>query len=261
MTIIMVGLIPDGIILAADSRQVRIYKSGFCRVDSDTAQKIIPINSHVFAIVSGQGYYYQTETESPKSIYSQIRSISNEFNMKYSVKDIAIAIHEEITHFINNEAKLRINQNSNLTLFIGGYDKDNDIGELFRCVIPGDISLERKTNDAGIVWNGQDDIINRLILGYDPRIFELINISNEAINAFIKQKNKLQLNLNFQTMTIHDAISLVESLISTTITLQNLSSGIVGLPDVFPVCGGELELAVVTQHDGFTWIRHKRLGN
>ena len=72
--------------------------------------------------------------------------------------------------------------------FIVGYDKNKKIGELYRREIPGNVTLKRRINDAGAVWNGESVFIISLILGYDPQF-----LSNSHNYKLIRGKAK-----NFQ---------------------------------------------------------------
>jgi hypothetical protein len=51
-------------------------------------------------------------------------------------------------------------------------------------------------------------------------------------------------------MPIQDAIDLAEYLVHTTIQYVRFSPG-------EPVVGGPIEIATITKHEGFKWIRRK----
>lgn len=262
MTILVCVLVADGIVLSADSRQVRLSASKFLRTDSDYAEKILPLSSRAAAVICGQGFFYTNDSESPKSINAIIRSAANRLPQNSTVKEIAMAVHEELSQAANEHSRATQTQITDIPIsfYLAGYSPNCEVGELYRCDIPGEVVLNRQTSDAGAVWNGQHEIIDRLILGYDPRFLKLITLPDDIVKTIVEQSSKLQLFINFQTFNLQDAVNFVSTLVNTTISLQNLSDGIVGMPGQFPVCGGALDVAVIKPIEGFSWINHKNLG-
>lgn len=262
MTVIVSILIPSGIILAADSRQVRMTASGQIRIDSDYADKIFPLGSHIAAIVEGQGSYYASHYESPRTIGSILQAAAKSLPKNCAVEQVAEIAYQKVADSLQKHLDITNDPRTIVAFHVGGYDPGGAIGELYRCEYPGGVALERKTSDAGAVWSGQREIIDRLILGYDPRLIDLITHSDgpPGMEEILhKQRPKLQLHINFQTMTLQDAVDLATSLIRTTIELERLSDGIVGKPGHFPTCGGAIEVAGITESDGFFWLQHKQI--
>jgi len=60
-------------------------------------------------------------------------------------------------------------------------------------------------------------------------------------------------------MPLQDAADLAALLVGTTIKLLRFSDGLVGAPGQFPTCGGAINIAAITQAEGFRWLRHKSL--
>lgn len=259
MTIEVAVLISDGIVLAADSRQVGVSASGYPRVDSDSVDKIVPLDSHLAAMISGQAYLYDNPRESPRHMSSILRDA-----MPYLQKGTDLAHTAESLRRLVAEVKAKHDVTTKmkdaevLAFHLAGYE--GSIGRIYRCTIPGEITLERQTTDAGALWYGQREIIDRLIMGWDSHLAEFLAESSDttAVGLALEQYlPRLQLHVNFQTMTMQDAAMLADLLASTTVRLQQVSDGIVSKPGTFPSCGGPIDIALITPEDGFRWLRHK----
>jgi hypothetical protein len=174
MTITVSVLIPGAIVLAADSRQVAKSPFGQLRVDSDNTQKIFQLGSNLAASVHGQGLFYLSSSESPRSIKMIFRSAAKHLSPGCSVAEATTIVHQRVAECVEQHCDVVETTQARVAFHVAGYDRNSEIGELYMCQIPGKVSLERKTTDAGAVWSGQREIISRLILGYDPRLFEFL---------------------------------------------------------------------------------------
>lgn len=257
MTIVVSVLTPDGIVLAADSRQIVQSATGQWRIDSDHTCKIFRLNLHVGVAILGQGAFYSDRVTSPLSIRSIIHRAAKELPQDCSVKIAASVLHSKASHALQIHQSTLVIEKGGLAFYVGGYNsQDAESGELYRCEIPGDISLERTIEDAGLVWGGQREIVDRLILGYDPRLCQILpdKSCKEILN---KLRLKAQLLINFQTMPLQDAVDLANLLVHGTVEMQRLSDGIVGMPGYFSGCGGPVDIAVITPYEGFQWLKQK----
>lgn len=264
MTIVVSVLTPEGIVLASDSRQISITSSGQLRVNSDQADKIFPLNSRIAATIIGQSFFYCNHQETPRSIGSHFQLVSKLLPKDCTVREAANFTHQALLGSLNLHVDITGAKQSTFGLFVAGYDMESEIGELYRCEVPGDVVLERRSADAGAVWSGQREIIDRLIYGYDPRLLSLIDRytnTKDLQEALLKQLAKMQLNINFQTLNLLDAVDLAILLVSTTIEFERLSDGIVGATGQFPSCGGNIDVALITPFEGFRRLLYKREGN
>jgi hypothetical protein len=175
------------------------------------------------------------------------------------VKEAASLVHRQVAEGLERHRQVTTASRAGVTFHVAGYSPGQEIGALYRCEVPGKITLERETNDAGLVWNGQREIIDRLILGYDPRLFRFLKLPENKTASIRKQRQKLQLHISFQTMPLQDAVDLAVLLVHATIELQRLSDGIIGTPGQFPTCGGAVDVAVITLAEGFRWLQRKPL--
>jgi len=63
-------------------------------------------------------------------------------------------------------------------------------------------------------------------------------------------RDRLEMSLVEAAMPIQDAIDLAEFLVDTTIQFSRFTPGA-------PLVGGPIEIAAITKHEGFKWIRRK----
>lgn len=108
--------------------------------------------------------------------------------------------------------------------------------------------------DCGIRWGGQVEPITRLIKGFSPTLREKLIVSGLSpqdatnIDTFVKQN--FEVNLARPAMPIQDAIDLAEFLVDATKAFFRFKLGA-------DTVGGDTEVAAVTRHEGFKWIKRK----
>lgn len=118
------------------------------------------------------------------------------------------------------------------------------------CVGPTEVLPD----DAGATWWGQPEAITRVLLGVSGNLPQaLINMGappDEAPALVQAIQNQVNEQLVGPAMPIQDAIDLAEFLVQLTIGYVRFSPG-------HPTVGGPIEIAAVTQHEGFSWVRRK----
>ena len=136
---------------------------------------------------------------------------------------------------------------SSLEFWIGGYSFGAKHGEIWKLELQnGHPNPPFRLDDpqAGehvITWGGQVQAINRLLLGCDPQLAQ-----------FIPPPNRLmaQTPLVDPFMPIQSAIELADFLVEMTKRYVAFMPGANGV-------GGDVDIATVTRHEGFKWIRRK----
>lgn len=260
MTITIAILNPSGIVLAADSRQATHSATGQWRVNSDNADKIIQLGPRLAAMIAGQCTIYSSRGESPRSVGDILHSIVAQVPKNSKVKNVAIFLHRKITAHLKRHFSATNIKPTEVTFFIAGYNLGQDVGELYRCDVPGGVNLERKTNDAGAVWRGDFSIINRLIMGYDPDIYRVLTSQENQLydtKKLDQHLQGLQLYIDYQSMPLQDAVELAILLVYTTIEFLRFSDGLIGRLGHFPTCGGAIDVAIITETEGFSWKQCK----
>jgi hypothetical protein len=99
------------------------------------------------------------------------------------------------------------------------------------------------------------------VLGFSPAIFQVLAdvggspaapVSAEKLHQDLSQllTARLQAQIVFAPMPIQDAIDLAEFLVHAAIVYSRFSPGA-------QIVGGPIEIAAITKHEGFKWIRRK----
>ena len=182
---------PEGIVLAADSRQSYRNQKGVSRVGSDSASKLFLINNRIGVAVTGLAFLQ--ENGIPKNISKFIEQFKREIDVEnLSVKEVADKLHYlfekklnwqeqleklpnqikenltrqgfeniEITkeqHSIKFKMKDKAGNAKNgvagvegLVLFVAGYNKDG-LHEVYNVGIPGEVAKRRDSNQKGLEY-------------------------------------------------------------------------------------------------------------
>lgn len=182
---------PEGIVLAADSRQSYRNSKGVSRVGSDSASKLFLINERVGVAITGTAFIPEDGT--PKNISKFIEQFKREVEVEnLSVKDIAEKLHylfekkmkpaEQLNALEESIKKdilakkfelVEIKQESGLVkfkfkdgtgniqegmgavdglaIFVAGYNS-NGSHEVYNIHIPGEIIKRRDSNEKGLEY-------------------------------------------------------------------------------------------------------------
>lgn len=141
---------------------------------------------------------------------------------------------------------------------IAGYSHEKSFPEEWKFEIIDGKLIEpkkiREDNETGITWNGEPEAISRIILGLSPRIYQILddNITDKIIYEKILKtfQEELIAPLIIAPMPIKDTIDVAEFLVETTINFSKFSPGA-------PTVGGPIDIAAITKHEGFKWIKRK----
>ncbi|NUQ18871.1 MAG: hypothetical protein HOP95_10555 [Sphingomonas sp.] len=142
---------------------------------------------------------------------------------------------------------------------VGGYGAGRDNSEVWKISIyDGDVRAPELIVAEGITgnvaWGGQPKPLSRLIFGFDPDIGQALSaagLPEEAIEPLVEQlRQRLTTPLVEPAMPIGDAIALADFMVDLT------KKYFAFLPQA-DVVGGATDIATVTKHEGFKWIRRK----
>ena len=108
---------------------------------------------------------------------------------------------------------------------------------------------------AGVTWNGEPEAITRLLLGFSAQLpavlVDQLKVPPEQTAAIVDiLRDSLERHFVHSAMPIQDAIDLAEFLVDLTIKVSRFAPGA-------PTVGGEIEIAAITTHEGFKWVRRK----
>jgi hypothetical protein len=155
-----------------------------------------------------------------------------------------------------------VKNNTTAGFLLGGYSKPGAFGESWLVEITKGVVQPpkqlRKPETAGINWGGQTEVLQRIMLGFSPALFQVLGqISNpqqpatqiaQTVGTLLQAR--LQAPMIFAPMPIQDAIDLARFLIHAGIMFSRFLPG----PNTV---GGPIEIAVITKHENFKWISRK----
>src|SRR5262249_36999763 len=184
---------------------------------------------------------------------------------KYTVEEVAKIVAGFLEAEFNKPGAAPILPQMDIGILLGGYSTGKSSGEVWainlhqgRAQSPTRLRAE---NEAGLNWGGSSEVLQRIIIGYSPGIFEVLAQVNSSTTGQVTAEQlfselnpllmaKLQAPVVFAPMPIQDAIDLAEFLVSAAIAYSRFIPGA-------QIVGGPIEIAAITKHEGFKWIRRK----
>jgi len=143
---------------------------------------------------------------------------------------------------------------------VGGYDKGAPYGRVFELSIPTapePNEIFTAPGHFGMVWGGQKEFADRIIVGYDDQlpgaaqqILELTDEQREKLRNDLKQHT--QTKIPFEFLPLQDCVDLAILVVRTTAALHGLITGIRGV-------GGPVDVATITRTHGFESIQQKSI--
>lgn len=142
---------------------------------------------------------------------------------------------------------------------VAGYSAGADMAEEYQIeIIKGKCSeprLLRPKEEAGMTWGGEGEAIQRLVLGFGPRLGSVLQNNlgvpaNQVKGALDAIRSQLQASVLHPAMPLQDVIDLAHFLVDTTVQFSRFTPGAATV-------GGPIELAAISKHEGFKWVRRK----
>jgi len=301
MTLIINIVTPEGIIMASDSRQSERNIKEFTRISTNSANKLFSLNDRVIVGTAGLAFFADnTGIRKNVSEYIESFKKDNKLDL-LTVEEIATKLQEYINkHYpwekqldisaqqLEIEAKqngdkilslerrddsidFKIKQPSGrireghlniepVNLLVSGYNSDGTT-QTYEINSPGEKILKRENNEFGCTWIGQGDVVSRLILGYDSKLFKVPIIramGKKADDDLRTQIRGLEYFIQWSLITLQDAVDLAVFLIKSTSVMQRFADGIsMDVGDIQGV-GGPIDVALITK-DGIKWINKKEI--
>lgn len=142
--------------------------------------------------------------------------------------------------------------------WIGGNSAGETHGEIWRIRIVNGESPEPEClaglGDFDVYYGGQPEAINRLVNGYGQRLGEALlsmGLDQEKLDdALTHVETFTRAQLISPAMPVQDAIALANFLVE-------LTKGFVRFLPGADTVGGDTDIAVVTKHERFKWVRRK----
>lgn len=264
MTICVAVKVHDCLVLAADSA------TSLVGLDADENPAVVNVYAHgnkvfnllrnapVAAMTCGMGNIGRTSISSLAKELRRRLSNGGIDRENYTVAQIAA----EARDLLYTETYCGLDEPPNgdhsLEFFIGGYGSDGDQAELWKVAIQNGHCPEPEQQmpgaDAFVVWAGQPEALNRLILGFSGRLPEALlagGLEEDRLPGVVELiREYTATSLVESPMPIGDAIALAEFLVDVTKKYVHFYHGA-------DTVGGDTDVATVTRYEGFKWISRK----
>lgn len=261
----------DGLVLAADSASTLITQeaAGTISVANvyNNANKIFNLRKGlpIGAITWGAG---NIGTASTYTLMKDLRRrLSGEdsaykqwaISEPYQIESIAQKVRKFFFEEMYQPTFKDSEQKPQVGFIVAGYSSGESMAEEYQINIANGIcegpSLLRPKSDTGVTWNGEPEAVTRLMLGFSPLLPQVLiqnlGVPQEQVGPAIDVlRQALTAPLVIPAMPFQDAIDLAEFLVNTTIQFSRFFPG----P---PTVGGPIEVAAISKHEGFKWIRRK----
>jgi len=266
MTIAISMKVNDGIVLAADSASTIMAQTpqgvGVINI-YDKANKVFNLRKGlpIGAITWGAGSIGHASISTLVKDFRKLITTDEEWKIdleNYKIEDVAIKFKNFIfdTNYIKEFQSWK--DKPNLGFMIVGYSSGETLAEEWKIdILNGQCNgpyLKRKKEEIGITWNGEPEAITRLYLGFGtalPQVLKNSGIDDNKIKNIMELcQKRLTVPMVTPPMPIQDAIDLAEFLVETTVKFSKFAPGA-------PTVGGPIEIAAITKHEGFKWIKRK----
>jgi len=276
MTIAISLKVNDGVVLAADSASTFIGRD-----ESGGPSGVINVYNHankVFNLCKGLpigAITWGSGSIGPASISTLAKDVRRRFSGRdpehpdwhidrenYTIEEIAIRVREFVYDelYVPAYADWPADQRKpDLGFIVAGYSSTAAMADEFQIsIVNGECAAPlalRQEEASGLTWNGQPQAISRQLLGFDPALPDVLRDQlgvpeEQIVPAMETIRSALQSPLVQAAMPFQDAIALAEFLVDLTIKVSRFAPGA-------PTVGGEIEIAAISKHEGFKWVRRK----
>lgn len=254
MTIVAGAACPEGVVLAGDSRSSIQLTETAVRTSTDYAHKVFEVDGRFLAATFGWA------TLHGKTISGHVREFGQEGSISGDVHQAATQLRDYFQSRVQSHIEAGLDPAPDagvepLGFIIGGYD-DSGVGHVKQVwPLGGEVQDICRTTDPGGIWNGEIDVMIRLIKGWDSLRIDTADWQQSQLEV-LAQAEYLS---NFNWFALQDAIDWTLYVARTTIDTQRFTNGTLGTPGAIPTCGGEVEVATITPGDGVRWVRRTDL--
>lgn len=251
MTIAIGVAVPEGLILAADSRTTCGNAKQWPRIATDNAQKVFRIREDAMAATSG--WAGLNGKIMARHVTDFIRGLPASLQGEALVDSFCDFFQSQYDAHIAANYDKPVSSGLAFNFFLATYDLSGE-GILWRLRFPGKIKDRVCSTFApGTVWEGQYDALTRLMRGCDPRL------DIGGLPADVRKKiNDCTYVVYNERMTLQDAVDFAVFLARTVVDTQRFTDGIASDQGDLPGVGGPIDVAILTPF-GFAWVRKKEL--
>ena len=248
MTICVSVKTRDGIVLGTDSMTTVMLPSTddqpIIAKTFSNARKLMQFRNFPVGV-----FTYGLGNLGPRTVNSHILGFSHTFKQVtgWTVQQIANGLLEYMMREYD-EIYEHIEDKQLLGLHVAGYSYDSALPEEWKIEIPHTTEAI-PVMSSGVNWEGIILPFGRLYHGYDFRLIQALEKEGVGSDLFYKalKESPLIPHILFDAMPLQDAINYVVYVLRTTIGFTSFEIG----P---PSCGGQLQVAVISEEGGFQWI-------
>ncbi len=271
MTIAISIKINDGLVLASDSASTVLGQTQTGELQAvnvyNNAVKVFNLckGLPIGAITWGAGSIGQASTATIVKDFRQLLTEGDEKHKwkldrgTFEVEAVARYLKEFVFDELYTPAFQLPQQKPDLGFIIAGYSSRAPMADEFKIEMRGGIldgpTRLRTRDEIGMTWGGNPEAVNRLLAGVSlglpivlQNLFKIPPGQLPQVMATIQQN--LQLPLVLPAMPLQDAIDLADFLVDLTIKFSRFMPGA-------PTVGGPIEIAAISKHEGFRWIKRK----
>jgi hypothetical protein len=268
MTICVAVKVHDCLVLAADSA------SSLVGVDDAGRPAIINVYAHgnkvfnlvkglpVAAMTCGMGNIGRASISSlAKDLRRELSAPAQDGGLSrdgYTIEEIANRAKDLLydRHYLSLQDPP--NGDHTLEFFIGGYSAGESMAELWKIVISNGTCVgpehQMPGEESFVVWAGQPEALNRLLIGFSGSLAQALSeagVESAKLDPLLGHiRTYTATSLVNAPMPTGDAIALADFLVDVTKRYVHFRHGA-------DTVGGETDIATVTRHEGFKWIKRK----
>ena len=249
---------PSGLVVAADSRITLTAQppAGVAYVvQFDNASKLLRFNAphnFVAAVTYGQALIPGLE-RTAESFLPELQAALP--TTRVSVGTFA----QQLSAFFVSQwgAAMERYGGDAMRFIVGGFDDGAPYGSVFQFAIPiAPTPVELYAGQFATVWGGQTEIVQRIWLGYQDglptRLQQTVGLTDAQRLQIEQALVQEGLAIPIGIMALQDCVNLAETLIRTTIAMQQLSMVLRGV-------GGPIDIVTITRTEGVKPVRLKEV--
>ena len=164
---------------------------------------------------------------------------------KYTREDVAKKTADFFGRFVTGH--------ESIDFWLGGYGSGDAFSQIWVFSFTGGtlkgptLYVDHHTHNY-VFWGGTSTAVQRLILGVDANVRLVLEQAGVADTIITDMEQRVSTPLVDAAMPVQDAIDLADFLVDTA---KRYSAFLPGAN----VVGGQTDIATVTRHEGFKWIR------